>query len=172
MSNHSHEIFKVLNSILFSHQMRRHHSRYGIFFNKSENRKGKVAYDRPHTSLIGSYVYDMVATFYIHSNPLRAGMRNARNYPWSTHRLYAFGIRPPWMRNVQLPPWYEALGRSKSLRRKRYRQLFEKYLKDLEARKPGALKESFFGPSEWKLPLAQRVSAWKRQQRNLDSPPP
>ena len=47
MSNHAHEIFLLLNPGFFSNHMRRHHSRYGAFFNRIKGRCGKVAQDRP-----------------------------------------------------------------------------------------------------------------------------
>src|ERR1700722_3078822 len=34
MSNHTHEMFHISLPKLFSHHMRRHHSRYGSYFNR------------------------------------------------------------------------------------------------------------------------------------------
>ena len=72
MSNHTHEIVYIDDVKTFSNQMRRHHSRYGAYFNKLHTRRGKVAQDRPKTCLIGSHEDAMKVTFYVHANPLRA----------------------------------------------------------------------------------------------------
>ena len=163
MSNHSHEIVHIEDVKAFSSQMRRHHSRYGIFFNKMKKRSGKVAEDRPKTGLIGSYEDEMRVTFYVHANPLRAKIvKDAKNYAWSTHKLYAFGIKPKWLRHFVWPEWYLALGKNWTLRRKMYRKLFDAYLRDKGLVKDPSIYQHFIGPALWKLPLQEKVSQWYR----------
>ena len=74
MSNHGHEVYGIGDRELFSRQMRRHHGRYGQDFNRVYGRSGKVAEDRPKTCLLENEHFEMRVTFYIHANPLRAGM--------------------------------------------------------------------------------------------------
>ncbi len=125
MSNHCHEVFKVSDPGLYSKHMRRHHSRYGMYFNRMMNRCGKVAQDRPHTTLLENSHREMETVFYVHANPVRAKMvKDARNYPWSTHQLYAFGKRAEWMKHIELPDWYFRLGVSAEQRQRAYRRLF------------------------------------------------
>ena len=70
MSNHSHEIYSLESLQDFSPFMRRHHGRYGQFFNKKHDRCGKVAQDRPKTIAIEDESHEMMVTFYVHANPL------------------------------------------------------------------------------------------------------
>ena len=131
MSNHSHEIYSLADLPSFSNFMRQHHGRYGQFFNRRHGRKGKVAQDRPFTSAIEDDAHDMETVFYIHANPLRAKMvKDAKNYLWSTHRLYAFGLRVPWMKHITFPQWYMNLGSTMKERQRRYRILFDAYLRE------------------------------------------
>ncbi|MFH1018433.1 MAG: hypothetical protein V1798_09660, partial [Pseudomonadota bacterium] len=81
----------------------------------------------------------MTVTFYVHANPLRARIvRDAKDYRWSTHRLYAFGKKTPWMTNVRFPSWYMDLAKTKEERQKKYRQLFDAYLRTF-----GLIKQTF-----------------------------
>jgi len=164
MINHAHELFRVTKPPEFSKHMRRHHSRYGMYFNKINGRCGKVAQDRPKTTLIADDDHEMKAVFYIHANPIRANIvKDARNYVWSTHKLYAFGKKEPWMRNVTFPDWYLRLGRNWKLRQKRYRQLFAAYLKEFGRFKQSFLHKLFYGPDLWMLERSLRVTAWYRE---------
>lgn len=169
MSNHTHEVFGVEKQPLFSNYMRRHHSRYGAYFNKRQNRSGKVAEDRPKTCLLADSHHEMVCTFYIHANPVRAKLvKDARNYPWSTHRLYAFGKRELWMRNITLPKWYLALGLTMAERQSKYRKLYSRYLKSSGNVRQTFLQQRFFGPGSWQLKLEQRVKNWRQRHETPD----
>lgn len=166
LSNHTHEMAHVIEPTLYSNHMRRHHARYGAYFNRENDRSGKVAEDRPHTTLICGEQQEMETVFYIHANPVRAKIvKDARNYRWSTHRLYAFGKREPWMKNVRLPEWYMKLGRTAPLRQRAYRKLFARYLKRGGRSKQNFLNTRFFGPLHWILKNEKKVSAWLRKHR-------
>ena len=163
MSNHTHEIVHINEVKSFSMQMRRHHSRYGMYFNKKHKRSGKVAEDRPKTFLLGSHEDSMKVTFYVHANPLRAKMvKDAKDYEWSTHKLYAFGTRPKWLKHFEWPEWYLALGKNWAQRQKMYRKLFDAYLKEYGLIKQWSLYQNFVGPTLWKLPLQEKVLEWYR----------
>lgn len=165
MSNHSHELFHINDKKQFSELMRNHHSRYGMFFNKKHNRLGKVAYDRPKTCLIQEDEHSMRATFYIHANPIRAGItKNAANYKWSTHKLYAFGKRESFMKKVIFPKWYMELGKTWEERQRKYRQLFDLYLKEIGLTAQDFLNRNFFGNSIWMLELRKKVSGWYKSK--------
>ena len=166
MSSHTHEINNVTDQPLYSNHMRRHHSRYGSYFNRKYDRCGKVAQDRPKTCLIGDDYHEMIATFYAHANPVRAHIvRDAKNYKWSTHNLYAFGKKEPWMRNIVLPRWYLALGRTPRLRQQKYRSLFDKYLREGGRRKSNFHKKPFFGPPRWTQIRQNMLRLWREEQR-------
>jgi putative transposase len=168
MGNHTHEKDHVTDQKRFSDHMRRHHSRYGAYFNRKYKRCGKVAQDRPKTCLIGSVWHEMMVTFYIHANPLRARLvRDLKNYRWSTHRLYAFGLYEDWMRNIVLPQWYMNLGKTMKQRQKKYRSLFQKYLKESNPFLSYLIRRPFFGPPHWTRQNEQRISNWEHER-----PPP
>lgn len=166
MTNHSHEVEAVSDQKLFSNHMRRHHGRYGADFNRRHGRCGKVAQDRPYTTLLESDRQKMETTFYVHANPVRAGIvKDAREYRWSTHLLYAFGKRESWMRNIVFPHWYMRLAPSWILRRRAYRQLFARYLKEKGLLKQDFLKKHFFGSNTWCESFAPALRTWKQNAR-------
>jgi putative transposase len=163
MSNHTHEVSAIEQPKLYSNHMRRHHARYGQYFNRMNDRCGKVAQDRPHTTLLEGDSSEMEVVFYVHANPLRAKIvKDLRNYPWSTHNLYAFGKRKAWMRNIKLPKWYLALGKTPLLRQKTYRRLFAKYLKEKGLVKQSFLKRRFFGSITWIDSKEALVKEWRK----------
>lgn len=161
MSNHTHEISDVVSQERFSNHMRRHHSRYGRYFNDLKKRCGKVAQDRPHTTLIADDHHKMTCVFYIHANPHRAGLSDAERYEFSTHKLYAYGKRSGWMRNVVFPAWYLKLGETMSERQRKYRKLFAQYLKSSGLTKQSFLRLRFFGPLQWTNDNEKQVAQWR-----------
>ena len=165
MSNHAHEVFRVQSQIDFSNHMRRHHGRYGQHFNKMNGRSGKVAEDRPRTTLIEDGHHEMRTVFYIHANPIRAGIvKDARNYQWSTHQLYAFGKRAAWMKHIKLPAWYIRLGKTAVDRQRKYRRLFAQYLKETGRFKQTFLKKPFVGNEVWIEEQRLKLSKWRGSQ--------
>jgi len=168
MSNHTHEVAKVHNTAEFSKHMRRHHSRYGMFFNKENNRCGKVAQDRAKTCLIEDEHHEMRTVFYVHANPVRAGIvGDSRDYAWSTHKLYAFGKREEWMKHVVFPEWYKKLGKTMQERQRKYRSLYARFLKETNNQKQSFLNNLFFGSPSWVETQYESVKEW----RETHSPP-
>ena len=159
MDNHVHEIVKLMLQNDFSELMRRHHSKYGSYFNKERNRSGKVAEDRAKTCLLEDDRAQMEVTFYVHANPYRAKMLRSRavNYPFSTHRLYAYGKRDPWTRFVRFPDWYMRLGKTNKLRQSKYRQLFAAYLRSKGLERTSKFSRHFYGAPLWILENKQRI---------------
>lgn len=167
MNNHTHEVFYIKSQKQFSNHMRRHHGRYGQYFNKQHGRSGKVAEDRPRTTLIEDGIHEMRTVFYIHANPIRANIvKDARNYQWSTHLLYAFGKKASWMKHIKLPDWYKRLGKNATERQRKYRRLFARYLKETGRFKQGFLKKLFLGNELWVEEQNNKLSNW----RNLHAP--
>ena len=113
MGNHVHEMFFIESPEGFSAHMRRHHSRFGFMFNKAHKRCGKVARDRAKTILIENDSHAMQACFYIHANPIKHGfVKDLRQYPYTSHDLYAYGKRNEYNKHVELPSWYQRLGKT------------------------------------------------------------
>lgn len=164
MSNHTHEVLKINSQQLFSKHMRRHHSRYGMLFNRESNRCGKVAQDRPKTCLIEDISHQMRAIFYIDANPIRAGIvQDPAQYRWSTYKLYAFGKKEPWMRNISIPDWYKRLGRTAADRQRAYRRLFAKYLKAEGLRKQYFHQKLFYGSHLWVRKQESLEKQWRME---------
>ena len=133
-----------------------------MYFNKKNGRSGKVAEDRPKTTLIEDGAHEMKTIFYIHANPIRANIvKDARNYAWSTHQLYAFGKKLFWMKHIKLPQWYKRLGRNAAQRQKKYRKLFARYLTDTGRFKQPHLKKLFLGNEIWMENQNNKVSKWR-----------
>ena len=165
MDNHSHEIYYIESQPEFSNFMRRHHGKYGMFFNDTYERSGKVAEDRPKTNLIENDEHEIRAVFYTHANPVRAQIvKDARNYAWSTHNLYAFGSKEQWMKHIKLPDWYKRLGNTDELRQRKYRQLFEIYLKETGAIKHNIFSTPFLGSPFWIEEKNKKISEWRKTQ--------
>ncbi len=151
MSNHTHEVYLIEKVHEFSEMLRKHHGKYAQNFNKKYNRSGRVQNDRAKIIQIEDESHEMLAVFYSHANPIRAGIvKDASQYIWSTHMLYAFGKKASWMKAIhfKFPDWYLKLGKTVKERRKVYRSLFDKYL-----RKYGLIKINHniygFGSADW-----------------------
>ena len=178
MSNHVHEVYQVDDLNSFSNFMRRHHGQYGQTFNRLKRRSGKVAQDRPKTIPIENHEHEMRVTFYIHANPIRAGMvKDAGQHVYSTHKLYSYGSKPSWLRKIarlriSFPAWYLALGRTMRERQRRYRQLFEQYLRESGLRRQ---EHSVYGAGSllWVSRRREQVlGSWLRHVRAVCQSPP
>ena len=132
MSNHVHQQMSYENGVQkLSHVMRVAHGLFGRLFNNAFKRSGKVANERPKTSLIGDPVSQMKVHFYIEANPVRAGMvklEKLRFYFWNSYRFYAYGEVDEWTSAITAPQWYLELGTTPEVRQKAYRNLFQYYL--------------------------------------------
>jgi len=129
MGNHSHELYTVNNIKKFSDFMRIHHTIYGQRFNKKYGRKGKVANERPSTTAVYDESHEIISVLYIHANIFRLeSVHDPENFEWSSHHLYAFGIKNAFTSKITLPNWYINLGNTDSERQKAYLDLFESYL--------------------------------------------
>jgi putative transposase len=173
MDNHAHEIVHVEKQSDFSELMRRHHGRYGQYFNKQNGRSGKVAEDRPKTCLLEDDQAAMMVTFYVHANPYRAKMTQSRavNYRFSTHRLYAHGTKLPWMGIIKFPKWYLNLGRTQEKRQRAYRKLFALYLRQTGHEKCQKYSKCFYGSVQWLVEKQTELKAHLKLHHCGTSPP-
>ena len=152
---------------------RRHHARYGQYFNKENGRSGKVAEDRPKTCLLEDDRAAMEVTFYVHANPYRAQMPRSRavNYRFSTHRLYAYGKREHWMGLITFPGWYMELGKTMEARQKVYRRLFADYLRRTGHESTIKYRKLFYGSHLWTTEKEERLKALLKFHSSGSSPP-
>lgn len=161
MNNHSHQIVRYKGGIDFlSRFMRIAHGEFGRLFNKTFKRSGKVANERPRTVVVQESLHSqMRAHIYVESNPIRARMRkfeNLRQYRFSSFRFYAFGIQDEFTKLLVPPDWYLSLGKTPQERQRKYRSLFQAYLKRDETKSDVYLKR-FIGDAVWCFEQIERV---------------
>ena len=88
MPNHVHLLFSLREDNLFD-AMRDLFSRYALWFNRKYERKGHLFGGPYRQSVCLDDGYLLVASIYIHINPVRAKLvPEAALYRWSTARLY------------------------------------------------------------------------------------
>lgn len=129
MTNHVHLLATPGHAQSASELMQRVGRRYVPVFNERHRRTGTLWEGRFRSSLIDSERYLLVCQRYIEQNPVRAGMvREAREYPWSSHRHYAEGQRDPVVREHAV---HWGLGSTPEKRRTEY-QRFSSRLTEAE----------------------------------------
>jgi putative transposase len=139
MGNHVHEIgaltldeFEGLEPARsrLSTWMRNGHSIFGQGYNRRHDRRGKVAYDRPHTPEIDCEDAVLTVMFYGDVNPVRKGcVSHPSRWPHSSHRFYAYGEANEYTTHLTPPPAYLALGSTPAERQARYRSLCDEYMR-------------------------------------------
>ena len=122
MSNHVHLLLTPRTQGAASGMLQDLGRRYVPIFNKVHGRTGTLWEGRFKSSLIDTDRYLFACHRYIELNPVRAGIvRDAGEYPWSSHRHYARGETS---RLITPHARYLALGPSESERSKVFRSLF------------------------------------------------
>jgi len=107
--------------------------RYVRLFNDAHKRTGTLWEGRYKAAMIDSERYYLTCQRYIEQNPLRAELVcNAADYPWSSYRHSALGIR-----NTLVTPHeiFTALGRDDGERRAAYAALFSEPIPPKEIEK-------------------------------------
>lgn len=173
MDNHAHMQLGYTNgSNYLSNFMRISHSKFGYRFNKSMNRTGKVANERPKTPFIQSNESLMRVHFYIEANPIRAKkltLEQLKHYKFSSYPLYAFGIKNKWTKKLTVPDWYLDLGNSLKQRQRKYRELFALYLKEMTDDLKYLKKTDFIGDSLWRFNMVKKIKIIITYQKALNS---
>lgn len=90
MDNHIHMLIEV-GEVPLSKIMQGIQQVYTQMFNKKYNRKGHVFQQRYKAILCNKDNYLLSLIRYIHQNPIRAGIREGFDYPWSSHSQYIKG---------------------------------------------------------------------------------
>ncbi|MCH2534583.1 MAG: hypothetical protein MK008_09100 [Bdellovibrionales bacterium] len=115
-------------------------------------RSGKIANERPYSSLIEDFNHIFKVHLYIEANPIKARMfnlSNLKNYKYSSFRLFAFGEMDELNDFITIPSWYIALGNTPAIRQKRFRKIFIDYILNMDF-KFNLFKERFIGTPRWK----------------------
>ena len=91
MDNHYHLLFRT-NRANLCRSMQWFGATYTRRFNLRHDRSGHLFQGRFKNMLVQNDVYLLQFSYYIHRNPLRAGMvRRLADYKWSSYRSYAYG---------------------------------------------------------------------------------
>jgi len=123
MTNHVHLLVTPCEVHAVSRLMQWIGRRYVRTFNERHERSGTLWEGRFRSSLVDSEHYFLACQRYIELNPVRAGMvRQARDYPWSSHRYYLDDRPDPLLVAHET---YLALGVTSSERRAAYQALCE-----------------------------------------------
>lgn len=97
MTNHVHLVIEV-GHIPLTKIMHNITSRYARYLNKQQNRKGYLFEGRYQAVLIQNEKYLLELCYYIHMNPLKAGItNNISRYHWSSHLAYNAQEKIPWL---------------------------------------------------------------------------
>ena len=160
MDNHFHQVTSYDDgSKNLSDYMRVAHSDFGREYNKLHNRSGKVAEGRPKTPPIENTEHLARVHFYVEANPVRAGkmpLGRLRDYKYSSHQFFAYGIKGPHSDLIEIPDWYMELGDSPRKRQKEYRKLFEQYLELNKVGHENYIKQ-FIGSPIWERAQMRRA---------------
>jgi len=91
MDNHYHLLFRT-NRANLCRSMQWFGATYTRRFNLRHNRSGHLFQGRFKNMLVQNDAYLLQLSYYIHRNPLRAGMvKRLADYKWSSYRGYAYG---------------------------------------------------------------------------------
>jgi len=123
MGNHVHLLITPATAGSLAATMQSVGIRYVRYFNTTYKRTGGLWEGRYWASLVNTDCYLKTCYRYIELNPVRANLvANPADWPWSSHRLHAFGTPD---RVVSMHDYYADLGTSARHRRSRYRHWFQ-----------------------------------------------
>jgi REP element-mobilizing transposase RayT len=127
MSNHYHLLLRTRRANL-SKAMQWFGVAYTSRFNLKNRRSGHLFQGRFKSMLVENDAYLLQLSYYLHRNPLRAGMvKRLANYRWSSYPVYAYGKNlPEWLSTeLVLSQLVNAADRNKA-----YRDNAQKYAKE------------------------------------------
>ena len=140
MTNHIHLLATPAYEDSISKTFQSAGRKYVQYFNFTYKRSGTLWEGRYRATVIDTEQYLLKLMRYIDMNPVRACMvAHPREYPWSSHRRYAYGEEGP--NQIWLIPHdeYQKLDRQEAGRREAYRALFKS---ELDASDLKAIRES------------------------------
>ena len=180
MDNHVHQQVSYKSGVQrLSRFMRLVNGKFGRNYNDKHGRSGAVLNSRPKTPVIQDELQSQMRVhFYIEANPIRARIKtvqNLRTYFWNSYRLYAFGEIDQYTRYLTPPSWYLQLANTAAERQRKYRELFENYLKEVKLISFNPISR-FIGGQNWSETQNERLRSWLRTHHTgrgkVGSPPP
>ena len=127
MNNHYHLLVRTKRANL-KKAMQWFGTTYTQRFNWRHSRSGHLFQGRYKSIIVQNAAYLLQLSFYIHRNPLRAGMvKRLADYRWSSYKVYAYGRKTPnWLSTQLISSHFEAQPDSQ----KSYREKVQKYAKE------------------------------------------
>lgn len=103
MDNHYHLLVKTIDANL-SKAMQWFGTTYACKFNIANQYGGHLFQGRFKSIIVQNDAYLLRLSFYIHRNPLRAGIvERLADYPWSSYLYYAYKKKPPfWLKTENI----------------------------------------------------------------------
>ena len=126
MTNHIHLLATPTHLDSISKTFQSAGRKYVQYFNYTYRRSGTLWEGRYRATVVDSERYLLSIMRYIELNPVRAGMAaHPRDYPWSSHRRYAYGDSGPNLNWLIEPDQYLAIDKTDAARKQGYRDLFK-----------------------------------------------
>ncbi len=126
MTNHIHLLATPTHTDSISKSFQSAGRKYVQYFNHTYRRSGTLWEGRYRATVVDSERYMLSLMRYIELNPVRASMvTHPRDYPWSSHRRYAYGQSGPNLNWLIEPDQYVRLDRTDEVRQIAYRDLFK-----------------------------------------------
>jgi putative transposase len=126
MTNHIHLLATPTDPDSISKTFQSAGRKYVQYFNFTQKRSGTLWEGRYRATVVDTEAYFLKLMRYIEMNPVRAGMvAHPRDYPWSSHRRYAYsedGLNLNWLIEHDQ---YTALSIDPRERCAAYRELFK-----------------------------------------------
>jgi REP element-mobilizing transposase RayT len=124
MNNHYHILARTRRANL-KKAMQWFGTTYTQRFNRRHFRSGHLFQGRYKSIIVQNDAYLLQLSYYIHRNPLRAGIvRRLADYRWSSYKVYAYGRQTPKWLSTDL---IRAHFRGDQDRNKSYREKAQKY---------------------------------------------
>lgn len=165
MTNHVHLLLTPSESHSVSRLMQHMGRRYVRTFNERHGRTGTLWEGRFRSSIVDSERYFLTCMRYIEHNPVRAGIvRDALDYPWSSHRHHATVRRDPLITEHEC---YLRLGNTDVERGAAYRALCSTGLagSEVETIRRCANKGAPLGPEDFQERMKERAYHEVRRAR-------
>jgi len=126
MDNHYHLLVRTRHANL-KKAMHWFGTTYAQRFNRRHFRSGHLFQGRYKSILVQNDAYMLQLSYYIHRNPLRAGIvKRLADYRWSSYRSYAYGRKSPrWLSTDLIFSQFKSKDRHK-----RYREKVQGYAKE------------------------------------------
>jgi len=122
MPNHVHLLVSPREGDGVAMMMQEVGRRYVRLFNETHRRTGTLWEGRYKAAMIDSQPYLLTCQRYIELNPVRAALvENPADYPWSSHRHTAYGLRDPLLTPHEI---FMSLAQDAPARRAAYVALF------------------------------------------------